>query len=133
MKIRKFVLLPLALVGCLGLGIYFIWPRNHVEIQLRETKSSSDGKWVAVVQLEVYNTAWVVNDAVYAVRLRGTRQKGAQEDLVMNVLVSYPDPKPSIDWRNGTLVVTLAKKQNYQYFVNSIDGVAVVVQRNAAD
>jgi hypothetical protein len=130
MKIGKLVLLPLALLGCLGLALYFIWPRNHVEIQLRETKWSPDGRCVAVVQLEVYNTAWVVNDAVYAVRLREATQKGAEGDLVMNVPVSYPDPEPSIDWRNSTLVITLANKQAYQYFVKSIDGVAVVVQRN---
>jgi len=92
-------------------------------------KSSPDGQWVAVVQLEVSGAGWV-NDAVYAVRLKKAGQKNVEGDVVMNVPVNYPDPEPSISWRNSTLLITLAKEQNYQYFVNSVDGVAVVLQRN---
>jgi hypothetical protein len=130
MKINKFIFLPLGLLLGLGMVLYFIWPRNHVEIQLRDTKSSPDGQWVAVVQLEVRNAGWVVNDAVYAVRLKKAGQKNVEGDLVMNVPVSHPAPEPSISWRDNTLLIGLAKEQNYQYFVNSVDGIAVVLQRD---
>jgi hypothetical protein len=79
--------------------------------------------------MEVYNAAAVVNDAVYAVRLKGPAQKNRQGDLVMNVPVSYPDPEPSIDWSNGKLIVTLTVHQKYQYFATPVSGVAVTVQQ----
>ena len=64
---------------------------------MREAKKSPDGKWTAAVQMEVYNSGWVVNDAVYAVGLKGAAQKEKEGDLVMNVPVNYPDPEPKID------------------------------------
>ncbi len=109
--------------------MYFVWPRDHEEVQFQEAKTSPDGKWDAVVQLEVTNTAWVVNDAVYAVRLKGPAQKDREGDLVMNVPVHYPHPAPSIDWRGGKLVVTLLDHQKYQYLATPVDGVAVIVQQ----
>jgi hypothetical protein len=112
-----------------ALTIYFVWPRDHEEVQFREAKTSPDGRWGAVVQLEVYNTAWVVNDAVYAVRLKWPAQKDRHGDLVMNVPVNYPHPEPSIDWSNGKLVVTLTDDQKYQYFATSVSGVPIAVQQ----
>jgi hypothetical protein len=122
--------LLLGLFACVGIALYFSSPRNHVEVQLREAKGSPDGKWVAVVQLENYNTAWIVNDAVYAVRLKRAMHRCGEGDLVMNVPVNYPEPEPSIEWRNSTLLVTLAKHQNYQYLATSVNGIAIVVRRN---
>lgn len=81
---------------------------------------SPNGKWNAVVQMEVYNSGWVVNDAVYAVRLKGLAQKDREGDLVMNVPVNYPDPAPSIDWSDGELLVTLAGSEKYQYLANPV-------------
>ena len=75
---------------------------------MRETKKSPDGRWTAVVQMEVASAPAFVDDAVYAVRLKGVAQKDTQGDLVMNVPVNYPDPEPSIAWSSGKLVVTLA-------------------------
>jgi len=127
---NKIILASLALFGlAVALAIYCVWPRNHLEVQVRETKKSPDGRWTAVVQMEVYNSAWVVNDAVYAVRLEGPAQKDRQGDLVINVPVNYPDPAPSIDWTDDKLVVTLANHQKYQYFTTPVSGVAVVVQQ----
>jgi hypothetical protein len=129
-KRNKIILTSLALLGLmLALAICFVWRRNHQEVQFREAKTSPDGKWVAVVQLEVYNTAWVVNDAVYAVRLKGPAQKDREGDLVMNVPVNYPHPEPSIDWSDGKLVVTLTDHQKYQYFTTPVSGVAVTLQQ----
>ena|SRR5215469_2798777 len=131
MKIRNKVILTslVLLVLVAGLAIYLVWPRDHLEIQVRETKKSPDGRWTAVVQMEVYNTAAVVNDVVYAVRLKGPAQKDPQGDLVMNVPVNYSEPAPTIDWRDGKLVVTLADHQKYQYFVTPVSGVAIILQR----
>lgn len=129
-KRNKVILGSLAVLGLLvGLAIYFVWPRNHLEVQVRETKKSPDGKWTGVVQMEVYNSAWVVNDAVYAVRLKGPAQKDHLGDLVMNVPVNYPDPEPSIDWNSGKLVVTLAAHEKYQYLANPVSGVSIDVQQ----
>lgn len=47
----------------------------------------------------------------------------------MNVPVNYPDPAPSIEWRDGKLEVTLADHQKYQYFATPVDGVAVAAQQ----
>jgi hypothetical protein len=59
-KRNKVILASLALLGlAVALAIYFVWPRNHLEVQVRETKKSPDGKWTAVVQMEVYNSAVV--------------------------------------------------------------------------
>jgi len=110
-KRNKVMLGSVAALGLVvALAIYFVWPRNHLEVQVKGTIKSPDGKWDAVVQMEVYNSAWVVNDAVYAVRLKGPEQKDRLGDLVMNVPVNTPTPEPSIDWSSGsgTLVVTLA-------------------------
>jgi hypothetical protein len=120
---------PLALLACIAIALYHFWPRNHLEIQPREAKGSPDGKWLAVVQLEVYDPAWVVNDAVYAVRLKEATQRDSKGELVMNVPVNYPEPEPSINWSNDKLVVTLAAHQKYQYFVTPVSGVAIVVQQ----
>jgi hypothetical protein len=129
-KRNKVILGSLAALGLVvALAIYFVWPRNHLEVQVRDTKKSPDGKWDAVVQMEVYNSAWVVNDAVYAVRLKGPAQKDRLGDLVMNVPVNYPDPEPSIDWSSGKLVVTLADHEKYQYLANPVNGVPIDVQQ----
>jgi len=129
-KRNKIILASLVLLGlAVAIAVVFVWPRNHLEVQVRETKKSPDGKWTAVVRMEVYNSAWFVNDAVYAVRLEGPTQKDRQGDLVMNMPVSYPDPAPSIDWSGGNLVVTLADNENYQYLANPVSGVPIAVQR----
>jgi hypothetical protein len=131
MKRRTQVTLTsLALLGViLALAIYVVWPRDHLEVQVRKTKKSPDGRWNAVVQMEVYNSAWVLNDAVYAVRLKGPAQKDRLGDLVMNVPVNYPDPEPSIDWSGGKLVVALADHEKYQYLANPVSGVPIDVQQ----
>lgn len=129
-KRNKVILTSLALLALVaGLAIYFVLPRNHLEVQVRETKRSPDGRWTAVVQMEIYNAAAVVNDAVYAVRLNGPAQKDRQGDLVMNVPVNYPKPEPSIEWNKGTLVVTLTDDQKYQYFATPVDGVRIEVKQ----
>jgi hypothetical protein len=130
---KKKFLVCLALLALLGLiarlTLYFVCPPNHLEIQIHETRKSPDEKWTAVVQMEVNNVAWVVNDVVYAVRLKAVNQKDREEDLVMNVPVNYPDPAPSINWSDGKLVVTLSVQQKYQYYRNTIQGIAIVVQQ----
>jgi hypothetical protein len=130
-KRSKIILWSLSALGLVvALAVYFVWPRNHLEVQVKETRKSPDGKWDAAVQMEVYNSAWVVNDAVYAVRLKGPAQRDRLGDLVMNVPVNYPDPEPSIDWSDGKLVVTLASNEKYQYLAPTpINGVAVTVQQ----
>lgn len=130
MNARKFILILLGLLACAGIALYFIWPHNHVEVQLREVKRSPDGKWIAVVQLENYNAAGVVNDAVYAVRLKRATEKTSKGDLVANVPVNYPKPAPSIEWNDSALVVILGNGQNCQYFATSVDGIAIVMRRN---
>jgi hypothetical protein len=74
------------------------------------------------------NSAWVVNDAVYAVRLMGPAKKNKEGDLVMNVPVNYPDPEPAIDWSDGKLVVTLADHEKCQYLANTVRCVPIDVQ-----
>lgn len=129
-KRNKVILASLAVLGlAVALAVYFSWPRNHLEVQVRDAKKSPDGKWTAVVQMEVYNSAWVVNDAVYAVRLKGPAQKDRLGDLVMNVPVNYPDSAPSIDWNGGTLIVILADHEKYQYLANPVSGVPIDVQQ----
>jgi len=129
-KKNKVILTSLALLALIaGLAIYFVWGRNRLEIQVREARGSPDGKWTAVVQMEVYSASAFVDDAVYAVRLKGAAQKNRQRDLVMNVPVNYPKPAPSIDWNGGTLVVTLTDDQKYQYFATAVDGVHIAVKR----
>jgi hypothetical protein len=130
MKTSKLLLILLVIFGSPALVLYLIWPRHHLETQLYETKISPDGKWVGMVQLEVYNTAWVVNDAEYVVRLKNIGQKDSEGALVMNMQVNYPDPVPSIDWNNNQLVVTLANEQKYQYFNTPVRGIAIVVLRH---
>ncbi len=129
-KRNKIILWSLAALGLVvALALYFVWPRNHLEVQVKDTKKSPDGKWDAVVQMEVYNSAWVVNDAVYAVRLKGPEQKDRLGDLVMNVPVNYPDPEPSIEWSSGKLVVTLTEHEKPQYVTTPVDGVTIAVQQ----
>ena len=131
MKSRKLIFLSLGLLVGVVLVLYFVWPRNHLETQLRDTKYSPDGQLIAVVQLEVRSAGWGVNDAVYAVRLKKAGRKNDEGDLVMNVPVNYPDPEPAIKWRsNNTLSIALTNGRNYQYFDNSVDGVVVVLERN---
>jgi hypothetical protein len=131
MKRRTQVILTsLALLGAiLAVAIYIFWPRDHLEVQVRETKRSPDGRWTAVVQMEVYSAPAFVDDAVYAVRLKGPAQKDRQGDLVMSVPVNYPDPEPSIDWSDGKLVVTLIDHRKYQYLANPVSGVPIAVQQ----
>ena len=114
MKKRRMLLVALVIVALIALGLYFAWPRNHLEVQLRQSERSPDGNRLAVVQLEVFNTAWVVNDAIYAVRLKGRMQKDSAGDLVMYVPVNDPIPEPSVSWQNGTLLITLAQDQSYK-------------------
>jgi hypothetical protein len=129
-KKDKIVLISFVLLCCIAaLTVRFVWPRNHLEIQVYDFKASPDGKRTAVVQLEVYDAGWVVSNAVYAVRLKGAHQRDAKGDLVMNVPVNYPDPEPHIDWNNEKLVVSLAEHQKYQYFATPTDGVAIVLQQ----
>jgi hypothetical protein len=146
-KRNKVILASLALFGLMtALAIYFVWPligpatefasylvwpRNSVEeVQVLETKKSPDGRWTAVVQMEVSSAPAFVDDAVYAVRLKGAAQKDRQGDLVMNVPISnYPDPEPSIDWSDGKLVVTLANHVKYQYLANPVNGIPIAVQQ----
>ncbi len=131
MKVRtRVILTSLALLAViLAVAIYIVWPRNHLEVQVRETKISPDGKWTAVVQMEVYSAPAFVDDAVYAVRLKGPAQKDKQGDLVMNVPVNYPVPEPTIDWSSGKLIVTLTDHQKYQYLANPVSGVPIAVQQ----
>jgi len=127
-KRNKIILASLALFGLIvALPVYFVWSRSGLEIQVLDTKRSFDGRWTAVVQMEVYSSVFV-SDAVYAVRLKGPAQKDHQGDLVMNSPVNYPDPEPSIDWSDGKLVVTLANHEKYQYLANPVSGVPIVVQ-----
>ena len=119
------VVVLLGLTVVLAIYLAFAWPRE--EVQVCETKKSPDGRWTAVVQMEVSSTAFV-NVAVYAVRLKGPAQKDSEGDLVMNVPVNYPDPEPSVDWRDGKLVVTLTDHQKYQYFAAPVSGVPIAVQ-----
>lgn len=129
MKKKLKIVLPLLVL--LGLVIVLLLrllgSHNHVEIQVRETRESPDRRWTAVVQMEIYNAGGIVNDAVYAVRLKKADQMASKGDLVMNIPVNYPDPEPYIAWSNNNLVVTLAPQQKYQYFATPIDGVAIVV------
>jgi len=146
-KRNKVILASLALFGLItALAIYFVWPlirpatefaielvwpgKEVAEVQVLETKKSPDGRWTAVVQMEVSSAPAFVDDAVYAVRLKGTEQKDRDGDLVMNVPVSnYPNPAPSIDWSNGKLVVTLANHVKYQYLANPVNGIPIAVQQ----
>ena len=128
-KRNKIILASLTFFGLLvALAIHFVWPRDYDEIQYRQAKVSPDGKWIAVVQLEVQNTPLFVTVAVNAVRLKGPAQKDPQGDLVMNVEENYPDPAPSIDWNDGKLVVTLADHEKYLYLANPVSGVPIAVQ-----
>lgn len=133
MKKRNRVVISASLI-LLGLAIafaaYWILGRNKLEIQIQSTKRSSDERWTAVVQMEVHSAPAFVNDAVYAVRLKGPEQKDHLGDLVMNTPVNYPDPAPTIEWNDGTLIVTLANRQKPQYLATSpIDGVNVTIQQ----
>jgi hypothetical protein len=121
----RVILSALAFFGLMTvLAIFFFWPRGHLEVEVCETKKSPDGRWTAVVQMEVYSIGFVT-DAVYAVRLKGRAQKDREGDLVMNIPVNYPDPEPSVDWSDGKLVVTLSKNEKYQYLANPVSGVPI--------
>ncbi|HEY2030027.1 MAG TPA: hypothetical protein VGH20_12555 [Myxococcales bacterium] len=123
---RKLLLVAFALFGVVAAyEIRSFWP--GVEVQVLEAKKSPDGKWTAVVQMEVYETFSSVNDAVYSVRLKGPAQKDRRGDLVLNVPVDAPDAAPFIDWRQGSLMVTLMKNQKPRYLA-SVGGVAITVQ-----
>jgi hypothetical protein len=128
MKKRNVILLSL-LCLIVALAVYVVRFSGHTEIEVREMKRSPDGKWTAVVQMEVYSAAAFVDDAVYAVRLKGPAQKDRQGELVMNVPVNYPDPAPSINWNDGKLVVSLAAHEKYQYLANPVSGIFIAVQQ----
>jgi hypothetical protein len=88
-KKNKVILISLVVLGLLmALAVYLVWGRNQLEVQVLGTKRSPDGKWTAVVQMEVYSAPAFVDDAVYAVRLKGPAQKDRRGDLVMNVPVN---------------------------------------------
>lgn len=127
---NKSILISLVATLCLiaTLAALFVWLNARTEIQVYETRISPDGKWTAVVQMEVDSSEFV-SDAVYTVRLKGPAQKDRQGDLVMNVPVNYPVPEPSIEWSHSKLVVKLANNQKYQYFVTPVNGIAVFVQQ----
>jgi hypothetical protein len=130
-KKTKVVLMSSLTLLCLmvaGAG-YWFWGHNKLEIQVQSTKESPDRKWTAVVQMEVYSAAAFVDEAVYAVRLKGPAQKDRQGDLVMNMPVNYPDPAPSINWTGGKLVVTIADHEKYQYLANPVSGVPIDVKQ----
>jgi len=128
MNHRTRVILTLTLTILIAVfATYFMVGRNRQEIHVVSKKKSPDGKWTAVVQMEVYSASAFVDVAVYAVRLEGPTQKDRQGDLVMNVQVNYPDSAPSIDWDDGKLVVTLSDHESYQYLENPVNGVAVIV------
>jgi hypothetical protein len=123
---NKVILASLTFFGLIiALTIHFVWPRS--EVQVLDTKRSPDGRWTAVVQMEVDSTVFVTV-AVNAVRLKGPAQKDPQGDLVMNVEEIYPNPAPSIDWNDGKLVVTLADHEKYLYLANPVSGVPIAVQ-----
>ena len=62
-KRNKVILTSLALLALVaGLATYFVRGRNQMEIQVRETKSSPNGKWTAVVQMEVYSASAFVDE-----------------------------------------------------------------------
>jgi len=129
-KKRSVIPITLIVAGLIvALSIYFVWRRDRPEVQIQETRGSSDGKWMAVVQLEVGGGISALDDPVYAVRLRGPAQKDRQGDLVMNVPVNYPDPAPTVAWSSGKLVVTLIDHQKYQYLANPVSGVPVDVKQ----
>jgi hypothetical protein len=126
---NKIILISLALLGLMVLGaVYFVWGCNQLEIQVHDTKRSPDGKWTAVVQMEVYSAAPFVDEAVYAVRLKGPMQKDPEGNLVMNIPVNYPDPEPSIAWSSGKLIVTLTDHQMYQHLGNPVRSVPIVLK-----
>lgn len=128
-RTKVIVISSLALLGLMvAVAAYLVWGRNKLEIQVQATKKSPDGKWTAVVQMEVYSASAFVDEAVYAVRLKGPTQKDRLGDLVMNMPVNYPDPAPSIDWSGGKLVVTLADHEKHQYFANPVSGVPTALQ-----
>jgi hypothetical protein len=127
MKKQSLLAVSSLLVLFAAYKIHRVWP--GVEVRVLEAKQSSDGKWTAVVQMEIYETFWSLNDVVYAVRLKGPAQKHRRGDLVMNVPVNAPEPAPSIDWSNKTLVVMLMKDQRPQYFATPVNGVAITVQQ----
>ncbi|MFZ1083631.1 MAG: hypothetical protein WAN35_01555 [Terracidiphilus sp.] len=129
MKSRnKVILASLAFFGLIiGLAVYFVSSFFSSEIQILDTKRSPDGRWTAVVQMEV-DSAVFVTVAIYTVRLKGAAQKDHKGDLVMNMDVNYPDPEPSIDWSDGKLVVTLANREKYLYLANPVSGVPIAVQ-----
>jgi hypothetical protein len=129
MKSRnKVILASLAFFGLIiGLAVYFVSSFFSSETQVLDTKRSPDGRWTAVVQMEVDNAVFVTV-AVYTVRLKGVAQKDHKGDLVMNMDVNYPDPEPSIGWSDGKLVVTLANREKYQYLANPVSGVPIAVQ-----
>ena len=127
---NKVILTSFALLGLMtALAIYLVWPRNQLEVQVRDNKKSPDGRWTAVVQMEVNSAPAFVDDAVYAVRLKGAAQKDGMGDLVLNVPVNYPTPEPSVNWKKGALVVTLAEHQKYQYFTTPVDGVPITLHQ----
>ena len=47
----------------------------------------------------------------------------------MNVPVKYPDPAPSVAWKDGKLVVSLAAHEKSQYLANNVSGIAISVQQ----
>ena len=132
MKKRNIVILTslASVVLIVALAIYFVLfvlIRPHLEILECETKKSPDGRWTAVVQMEVHS-AFIVTVAIYAVRLQGLEQKDRKGDLVLTAEVNYTVPAPSIDWHDGKLIVLLSNNQKYHYFVTPVSGIDVIVQ-----
>jgi hypothetical protein len=126
-KRYKFALVILGTLA-LALVIYFVWPREQLEVRVQEARESPDRRWTAVVQMEIYSSISSLSNVVYTVRLKGPAQKDRQGDLVMNVPVNYPDPAPSADWNGNKLVVTMTNHEKYQYLANPVSGVPVEVK-----
>ena len=129
-RTRVNLIAALAMLGIMVVTACLFWGRTKLEIQVQAMKNSSDGKWTAVVEMEAYSAPAFVDDAVYAVRLKGPAQKDRLGDLVMNLPVNYPDHAPSIDWTDGKLVLTLTNNEKHQYLANPVDGVSIAVQQN---
>ncbi|HZZ43296.1 MAG TPA: hypothetical protein VFE58_10185 [Tepidisphaeraceae bacterium] len=139
-------LIPLVVLVLLGLIVVHVdnsfKGNQQLEIQVHQTKASPDGKWTAVVQLEVYSSGFV-SIPTFAVRLKGPAQKDPMGDLVIST-ADYSDSPPSIDWSGGKLIVTLAadeKSENLakdpqkskMFFApklekNPVNGVPIVLQ-----
>jgi hypothetical protein len=63
-NVRYLGILACISVAGTGLAVWYVRPRDYSDVYVKANKRSPKGNWTAVVQEEVYNTAWVVNTAV---------------------------------------------------------------------